>query len=48
MESSFHFMSFITLSKIGNVVYIAFLYLVFQFLIVHMVFILPMNCTVVK
>ena len=45
MESSFNFL---ILSKIVNVVYIVLSILGFKFLIVHMVFILLMNCTVVK
>ena len=45
MESSFYFM---TLSKIVNVLYIVLSILGFKILIVHMVFILLMNCTVVK
>ena len=45
MESSFYFMK---LSNIVNVVYIVLSILGFKFLIVHMVFILLMNCTVVK
>ena len=45
MESSFYFL---ILSKILNVVYIVLSILGFKFLIVHMVFILLMNCTVVK
>ena len=45
MESSFYFL---ILSKIVNVVYIVLSILGFKFLIVHMVFILLMNCTVVK
>ena len=46
MESSFY--SFLILSKIFNVVYIVLSILGFKFLIVHTVFILLMNCTVVK
>ena len=45
MESSFYFL---ILSKIVNVVYIVLSILGFKFLIVHVVFILLMNCTVVK
>ena len=45
MESRFYFL---ILSKILNVVYIVLSILGFKFLIVHMVFILLMNCTVVK
>ena len=47
MESSFYCM---ILSKIVNVVYIvlSIVQLGFKFLIVHMVFILLMNCTVIK
>ena len=45
MESSFYFL---ILSKIVNVVYIVLSILGFKFLIVHIVFILLMNCTVVK
>ena len=47
MESSFYFL---ILSKILNVVYIVLSILGFKFLIVqsHMVFILLINCTVVK
>ena len=45
MESSFYFL---ILSKIVNVVYLVLSILGFKFLIVHMVFILLMNCTVVK
>ena len=45
MESSFYFL---ILSKIVNVVYIVLSILGFKFLIVHMFFILLMNCTVVK
>ena len=45
MESSFYFLIW---SKIVNVVYIVLSILGFKFLIVHMVFILLMNCTVVK
>ena len=45
MESSFYFL---ILSKIVNVVYIVLSIFGFQFLIVHMVFILLMNCTVVE
>ena len=45
MESSFYFL---ILSKIVNVVYKVLSILGFKFLIVHIVFILLMNCTVVK
>ena len=45
MESSFYSM---ILSKIVNVVYIVLSIVGFKFLIVHMVFILLMNCTVIK
>ena len=45
MESSFYFM---ILSKIVNVVYIVLSIVGFKFLIVHMVFILLLNCTVIK
>ena len=45
MESSFYF---VMLSKIVNVLYIALSILGFKFLILHMVFILLMNFTVVK
>ena len=45
MESSFYFM---ILSKIVNVFYIVLSTLGFKVLIVHMVFILLMNCTVAK
>ena len=45
MESSFYFLIW---SKIVNVVYIVLSILGFKFVIVHMVFILLMNCTVVK
>ena len=45
MESSFYFM---ILSKIVNVVYIVLSIVAFKFLIVHMVFILLLNCTVIK
>ena len=45
MENSFYFL---ILSKIVNVVYIVLSILGFKFLIVHIVFILLMNCTVVK
>ena len=45
MEGSFHCM---ILSKIVNVVYIVSSIVAFKFVIVHMVFILLMNCTVIK
>ena len=45
MESSCYCM---ILSKIVNVVYIVLTIVGFKFLIVHMVFILLINCTVVK
>ena len=45
MESSFYCM---ILSKIVNVVSIVLSIFGFKFLIVHMAFILLMNCTVVK
>ena len=45
MESSFYFM---ILSKIVNAVYIVLSILGFEFSIVHMVFILQMNCTVLN
>ena len=45
MESSFYCM---ILSKIVNVVYIVLSRVGFKFLIVHMVFILLMNCIVMK
>ena len=45
MESSFYFM---ILSKIVNAVYIVLSILGFEFSIVHMVFILLMNCTVLN
>ena len=45
MESSFYCM---ILCKIVNVLYIVLSIVGFKFLIVHMVFILLMNCTVVK
>ena len=45
MESSFYSM---ILSKIVNVVYIVLSIVGFKFLIVHMVFILLMNCTMIK
>ena len=46
MESSIY--CIMILNKIVNVVYIVLSILGFKFLIVHMVFILLMNCTVVK
>ena len=44
MESSFYFMILSKIVKVGDIVSI----LGFQFLIEHMVFMLLMNCTVVK
>ena len=45
MEISFYCM---ILSKIVNVVYMVLSIVGFKFLMVHMVFILLMNCTVIK